>query len=79
MPNDPKVTDLLDNSELGARARAVLGLALTVLTAVVGLLQGVSSFLDALPHWPWVLAASTFCTQAAVVLGRYTRLGNKGA
>lgn len=73
------VLDLLDNSELGAKARAFVTLLLGVVTAVLAVLQGALDLLSVLPDWEWVGTVSMGVTWLAVSIGRYTKLGNKVA
>ncbi len=71
------ILNLLDNSELGAKLRALLTLLLGLVTAAIGVLQGALDVLSVLPKWQWVGTASMGITWLAVSLGRYTKVGNK--
>lgn len=62
--------------ELGRKIRAVVTLALVVLTAVLGLLQGVLDVLGALPDWQLVGSLSLFLRGVVTFLTSYTPVGN---
>jgi hypothetical protein len=66
--------NLLD-PELGAKVRAVIAVALGVITAVVAVLQAVAGVLDTLPRWQGVGAVAIWIQSALVFLARFTPVG----